>query len=309
MFHQINILFGFVLDLIFGDPYTFPHPVRFIGKYIEILEEPLRKISSLKIAGILLTVIVVITAYFVTLYFSAISIVLEIFIIYTIFSTRTLSNEAMNVYSCLKSGDLNSARIQISYLVSRDTDCMKEEDIIRATVETISENIVDGIISPLFYLFIGGAPLGMAYKAASTLDSMVGYKNETYIDFGWASARLDDVLNFIPARITAVLIPFAALFCGYDAKNSFRIALRDRHKHSSPNSAYSEAAVAGAIGCQLGGPASYFGQRVIKPYIGDRIREVNRGDIIRTIRIMYFTSFLGLVLGCFVLYIVKMFFT
>lgn len=307
MLHQINILCGFVLDLVFGDPYSFPHPVRIIGKYIELLEGLLRKIHSLKLAGVLLTLIVVSTSFIIAKYVSAISAILEIFLIYTIFSTRSLADEAMIVYSSLKSGDIYAAKKQISFLVSRDTENMHEEDIIRATVETISENIVDGIISPMFYLFIGGAPLGMAYKAASTLDSMVGYKNGKYIDFGWASARLDDALNFIPARLTSVLIAAAAFFCGFDAKNSFRIVLRDRLKHASPNSAHPEAAVAGAIGCRLGGPVSYFGERTIKPYIGDHVREINRGDIKRVIRLMYMTSFLGLVLGSLVIYILKLY--
>lgn len=308
MFHVVSICAGFFLDLIFGDPYSFPHPVRYIGKYTEFLESKLRKICNDKLAGVFLALIVVLTSYFVTFYVSLISIVLEILLIYTIFSTRTLADEARKVYDLLQKGDIASARRQVAFLVSRDTNEMQENDIVRATVETVSENIVDGIISPMFYLFIGGAPLGMGYKAASTLDSMVGYKNEKYIKFGWASARLDDLLNFIPARITSyLLIPFAALICGMDAGNSFRIMLRDRRKHSSPNSAYSEAAVAGAIGCRLGGPASYFGRVIEKPYIGDALKEIGKEDILKSIRIMYAAALSGLALGCIIVFLITQF--
>ncbi len=309
MSHVVSICSGFFLDLVLGDPYSFPHPVRFIGKYIEFLESKLRKACNEKFAGICLTFIVVFTSYFVALYLSSISLILEIILIYTVFSTRTLADEARRIYELLERGDIPSARRQVGLLVSRDTDKMQEKDIVRATVETVSENIVDGIISPMFYLFIGGASLGMGYKAASTLDSMVGYKNEKYINFGWASARLDDLLNFIPARITSfLLIPFAAFLCGMDARNSFRVMLRDRHKHSSPNSAHSEAAVAGALGCRLGGPVSYFGKTTDKPYIGDALKETGKEDIQKSIRIMYATAAAGLVFGCGLLILVSVLF-
>ena len=294
----VKIAAGFLLDLLFGDPYSFPHPVRFIGRFITLLESILRKLKYDKFAGILLTLITVSLTYAATYYLSAVSVIIEIVLIYTIFSARCLANEAISVYRALENNDLAEARRRVSFLVSRDTAGLDEKAIIRAAVETVSENIVDGVISPMFYLFLGGAPLGMAYKAASTLDSMVGYKNAKYIKFGWASARLDDVLNFIPARITAfVLLPAAAFVCRMSARNSFRIALRDRLKHSSPNSAHAEAAVAGALGCRLGGPSKYFGAIVDKPFIGDELKKIDKEDIVKSVKLMYAASVAGLLLG------------
>jgi adenosylcobinamide-phosphate synthase len=296
-----KITAGFLLDMFFGDPYSFPHPVRFIGKLIESLEPVLRKLNRDKFAGILLTLITVSITFILTYYLTAVSVIIEIIIIYTVFSARCLADEAKDVYRALEKNNILEARKRVSFLVSRDTAELDEKAVIRAAVETVSENIVDGIISPMFYLFIGGAPLGMAYKAASTLDSMVGYKNAKYINFGWASARFDDLLNFIPARITAfLLLPAAALVCGMSAGNAFRVMLRDRRKHSSPNSAHAESAVAGAIGCRLGGPAKYFGEIVDKPYIGDAIKEIDKEDILKSIRLMYAASFTGLLLGCII---------
>jgi adenosylcobinamide-phosphate synthase len=307
MLPAVKIVAGFLLDLLLGDSYTFPHPVRFIGKYIELLEKFLRKFKSERISGIFLTIIVVLTSFVLTYYISSVSVVIEIILIYTIFAARSLAEEAKAVYQYLDADNLKAARKHIAFLVSRDTKNMQERDIIRAAVETVSENIVDGIISPMFYVLIGGAPLGMAYKAASTLDSMVGYKNDKYIRFGWASARLDDVLNYIPARITAfALIPAAAFICRLDVKNCMRVMLRDRLNHSSPNSAHSESAVAGALGVQLGGTTSYFGKLVDKPTIGDPLRKLEKEDILRSIRIMYATAIIGLVLGCMVFVFILM---
>ncbi|MBN2403078.1 MAG: cobalamin biosynthesis protein CobD [Spirochaetes bacterium] len=295
----VKIAAGYLLDLFFGDPYSFPHPVRYIGKLIGYLESVLRKLGRDKLAGILLTLITVSITFVITYYLSAVSIIIEIIIIYTVFSVRCLADEAGAVYRALENSDIAEARKRVSCLVSRDTAKLDEKAVIRATVETVSENIVDGIISPMFYLFIGGAPLGMAYKAASTLDSMVGYKNAKYIMFGWAGARLDDLLNFIPARLTAfIILPAAAFVCGMSAKNAFRIMLRDRLKHSSPNSAHAESAVAGAIGCRLGGPSEYFGEVIDKPYIGDAAKETGMEDILKSIKLMYVSSVIGLLLGC-----------
>ncbi len=304
----VKIIIGFLLDLLLGDPHSFPHPVRYIGKYIELLENQLRKTGYEKISGVLLTIIVVLTSFFITYYISSVSVIIEVILIYTMFAARSLASEAKAVYNYLNDNNLKEARQHVAFLVSRDTKGMKEKDIVRAAVETVSENIVDGVISPMFYLFIGGAPLGMAYKAASTLDSMVGYRNEKYIRFGWAGAKLDDILNYIPARITAfVLIPAAAFICGFSVKNCMRVMLRDRRNHSSPNSAHPESAVAGALLVQLGGPASYFGKAVDKPLIGDALRRLEREDILRSIRIMYAASIIGLVLGCLVyIFILKL---
>ncbi len=302
MLLAVKISAGFMLDILFGDPYSFPHPVRFIGRLIGYLEPILRKLKRDKFAGILLTVFTVGITYLIAYYLSAVSIVVEIILIYTAFSVKCLADEAKDVYRALENNDIGEARRLVSFLVSRETAGLDEKAVIRATVETVSENIVDGVISPMFYLFIGSAPLGMAYKAASTLDSMVGYRNEKYIRFGWAGARLDDLLNFIPARIAAfVILPAAALVCGMSVKNTYRVMLRDRRKHSSPNSAHAESAVAGALGCRLGGPSKYFGETVDKPYIGDQFREIGKEDILKSVRLLYAASVIGLVLGCAIL--------
>ena len=186
--------------------------------------------------------------------------------------------------------------MQLSYIVGRDTSKLSEKEIIRATVETVAENTVDGIIAPLFYAFIGGAPLAFAYKAINTLDSTVGYKNEKYKDLGFASAKIDDIANYVPARLTAVLMSLASLFLRFDAKNCLRIAIRDRKNHKSPNCAYPEGAAAGALGVQLGGTNVYFGEVVVKPTIGDATRELVIADITRGNQLMYMTSVVGVLI-------------
>ncbi|EGD51113.1 cobalamin biosynthesis protein CobD, partial [Thermoanaerobacter ethanolicus JW 200] len=216
-------------------------------------------------------------------------------IIYTCLATKDLGKAAGRVYEALIKGDIVEARKRLSYIVSRDTDRLDVENISRGAIETVAENISDGIIASMFYAFIGGAPLAIFYKAASTLDSMVGYRNEKYLDLGFASAKLDDILNFIPARITGFLIVIAAFLLGYDYKNSWRIFLRDRLKHQSPNSAHGEAAVAGALNIQLGGLNYYFGKPEIKPTLGDGKEKITPQHIKDSIKIMYMTSFLGLV--------------
>ncbi len=302
----VKISAGFILDLILGDPHRFPHPVQFIGKLISFIEKLILRKSFERAAGVLLVVVVVLSSYFLTMYISALSMALEIFLIYTIFAVRSLSAEAMKVYEFLITGDLPAARAQISFLVSRDTAEMDRCQIIRAAVETVTENIVDGVIAPMFYLFAGGAPLGMAYKAANTLDSMLGYKNEKYIKFGWAGARFDDILNLIPARITGfILIPVASLFTGGSVRGSYRILLRDRYNHSSPNSGHPESAAAGALGIRLGGPVSYFGVLHNKPYIGESNRDLEPDDIKRAVRLLYATSLSGLALGWGIVWFIR----
>ena len=308
MILAVKITIGFILDLILGDPQRFPHPVRLIGGLIFNLEKILRKGVREKAAGVLLVIIVIPSVYSAVMYISLLHWVLEIFLIYTIFALKSLSSEAAKVYYALKDDDLELARKQISFLVSRDTSAMNRVDIIRAAVETVTENIVDGVTAPMFYLFIGGAPAGMAYKAANTIDSMIGYKNERYIKFGWFGARLDDLLNFIPARITGfVLIPLAALVTGGSVTGAYRILLRDRLNHSSPNSGHPESASAGAMGIQLGGPVSYFGVMHNKPHIGDNERELEPDDIKRAVRLLYATSFIGMGFGWLICFTVKSF--
>jgi adenosylcobinamide-phosphate synthase len=301
-----KITIGFILDLILGDPRRFPHPVRLIGGMISVLEKILRRGVCERGAGIILVVIVVSSVYFTVMYISLLHWALEIFLIYTIFALKSLSTEALKVYDALIDDNIELARREISFLVSRDTDAMSKGDIIRAAVETVTENIVDGVTAPMFYLFAGGAPAGMAYKAANTIDSMIGYKNEKYLRFGWSGARLDDLLNFIPARITGfILIPLAALFTGGSVTGAYRILLRDRLNHSSPNSGHPESASAGALGIQLGGPVSYFGVMQDKPCIGDRDRELEAEDIKRAVRLLYAVSFIGMAFGWIIVFTVK----
>ena len=298
----IKILIAYVLDLIFGDPQNVVHPVQVIGKIISTGEKILLRKKYKFLAGAVLNIFTVSITYTLmyliskSVKISVFFMIIEIYLMYTIFSINSLAREGNRVYRILKEGDIERARKDLSYLVSRDTEMMDEKMIIRSTMETISENTVDGIVAPMFYMFLGGMPLAMAYKAINTLDSMVGYKNEKYMDFGKFSAKVDDAANFIPARITGILIVFASMILGYDYKNSLKIFIRDRKNHSSPNSAHSEASVAGALGVQFGGKVSYFGKETDKPTIGDKTKEFELEDIRKNIRIMYVTSFLSLVI-------------
>ena len=217
-------------------------------------------------------------------------VIINSIVIYTTLATKCLKDEAKKIYEVLKTGDLQKSRTQLSYIVGRDTANLDEKEIIRATVETVAENTVDGLIAPLFYAFIGGAPLAMAYKAINTLDSSVGYKNEKYLHIGFASAKIDDIANYIPSRIAVILFTIGNFFLRNDYKNCFKIAIRDRKNHKSPNCAFSEGAVAGALGIQLGGTNVYFGEVVYKPTIGDKTREIEVEDIARTNKILYATS-------------------
>ena len=303
----IKIWIAYVLDLIFGDPQNIIHPVQIIGKMINIGEKSLleKKYKSDRkykfFAGMILNITVISLTYGITYLIrrtsenSIILTVAEIYLMYTVFSINSLAREGNRVYNILKEGNIERARKDLSYLVSRDTGTMDEKMIIRSTMETISENTVDGIVAPMMYMFLGGLPLSMTYKAINTFDSMVGYKNEKYMDFGKFSARLDDVANFIPARVTGILIVISAMILGYDYKNSLKIFIRDRKNHSSPNSGHAEAGVAGALGVQFGGRVSYFGKEVDKPVIGDKIKDFELEDIKKNIKIMYAASFLSLV--------------
>ena len=282
-----DLAFSFILDLILGDPYWFPHPVRIMGSFIVFLEGWLRKAYEKpviqKAKGLLLVFTVITLTYFITHEILELSCYLgsffyhlmNILLVYTALAMKSLAVEARKVYNALKNMDLEGARKYLSYIVGRDTMHLDQKEIARAAVETVAENISDGIIAPMFYYFIGGVPLMMLYKAVNTMDSMLGYKNEKYIYFGYFAAKTDDLFNLIPARLTGlILIPLASLFLGYNFKKSFNIALRDGLKHNSPNSGYPEAAVAGALGIQLGGINSYFGNKVYKPKIGDLEKEI-----------------------------------
>lgn len=300
----VNILImilGYVMDLVFGDPYWFPHPVRFIGKLISKTEKFIRKHAkseeSLKYWGILMWLVPVVTTAIVTALIVKIAnfnkyveIFVSAFIIYTTLSTKCLKDEATKIYNVLETGDIKKSREQLSYIVGRDTTNLSQSEIIRATVETVAENTVDGTISPMFYGFLFGPVGAMTYKAINTLDSMVGYKNDKYLNLGCVSAKLDDVANFIPARLTAIFMPLGASLCGMNGANSFKIAIRDRKNHKSPNCAFAEGAAAGAIGVQLGGTNIYFGKEVYKPTIGDKKRELENYDIVRMNKLMYATT-------------------
>lgn len=311
----LSIYTGYALDLIIGDPYSFPHPVRYIGKLISIVEKKIRKITSsdkgLKIAGFFLWFIVVGATFGIT------TLVLQLFkfnklayfivntiLIYTTLATKCLKDESVKIYKVLKTGDLEKSRIQLSYIVGRDTTNLNEKEIVRATVETVAENTVDGIIAPLFYGFIGGAPLAMAYKAVNTLDSTVGYKNDKYYYLGFASAKIDDIANYIPARLGVILLSLGSLFAGFNFRNALKIGIRDRKNHKSPNCAFSEGAVAGALGIQLGGTNVYFGKEVYKPTIGDKTREIEIEDIVRTNKIMYSSSIISIIIFTVAYYLV-----
>ena len=290
----IKIYIAYILDLILGDPHRIPHPVQIIGKLISFLEKKLINLPNKKFYGGVLNIIVLVITFVICYFLQKIAII-EIYLMYTVFSTKCLADEGNKVHKILKANNLIKARRELSYLVSRDTENLEKKDIIRSTMETISENIVDGVIAPMFFMFLGGLPLAMVYKAINTMDSMLGYKNEKYKDFGYFSAKIDDAANFIPARITGgILIPAACFFLKYDFRNSFRIYLRDRKNHASPNSAHPESAVAGALGVQFGGKTTYFGEVHDKPVIGDRKKEFQIEDIKKNIRILYVTSFIGL---------------
>ena len=295
------MILGYIMDLVFGDPYWFPHPVRFIGKLISKTEKFIRKHAksekSLKYWGILMWLVPVVTTALVTALIVKIAsfnkyveIFVSAFIIYTTLSTKCLKDEATKIYNVLETGDIKKSRVQLSYIVGRDTTNLRQSEIIRATVETVAENTVDGTISPMFYGFLFGPVGAMTYKAINTLDSMVGYKNDKYLNLGCVSAKLDDVANFIPARLTAIFMPLGAFLCGMNGANSFKIAIRDRKNHKSPNCAFAEGAAAGAIGVQLGGTNIYFGKEVYKPTIGDKKRELENYDIVRMNKLMYATT-------------------
>ena len=300
---------GFILDLILGDPHNWPHPVRWIGMLISKGEELIRKWlpktkEGERVGGILLVIGVVgITVFISTLLIKVggwinpwLGTLVEIILAYQILATKSLKDESMKVYKALEAGDLEGARYAVSMIVGRDTASLDEEGIAKATIETVAENTSDGIIGPLFYLVIGGVPLAFMYKAINTLDSMIGYKNEKYEYFGTFGAKLDDVVNYIPARISGYLMIFASGLCGMNLKGAYTIYKRDRYNHKSPNSAHTEAACAGALNIQLAGDAYYFGIKCEKPTIGDNIRPVETEDIKRTNKLMYVTCIIGLIL-------------
>lgn len=296
------------LDLAIGDPHHWPHPVRWIGNLINVLQQRVRRYChserALRIGGGVMWLLVVgvtwMSAWGILSLARAIhpwlGWLVEVWMIFTVLAGRCLADAAREVERPLRAGNLAQSREKLAWIVGRDTSQLTPPQINRAVVETVAENTVDGIIAPLFYLLLGGAPLAMAYKAVNTLDSMIGYKHEKYRSIGMVSARLDDLANFIPARLSGVLLSAAAFLCRHDGVRALRIGWRDRYNHSSPNCAWAEAPVAGALGIRLGGPNDYFGERVEKPWIGDAQREISVNDISQTIRLMWVASTLALAL-------------
>lgn len=298
---------GFALDFIFGDPAWIYHPVRMIGKGIELGERILRRICGEKhltaAGGVLWLMTAGLSFLFpLGLLFLAYRIhpglgfALEAFWCFQILAARSLCRESTKVYDRLQENDLPGARRAVSMIVGRDTESLTEEGVTKAAVETVAENTSDGVTAPLIYLMIGGAPLGFLYKAVNTMDSMLGYKNDRYLYFGRVPAGMDDIFNYIPARLTALLMIAAAYLTGLDGKNAWKIYRRDRKKHASPNAAQTESVCAGALRVQLAGDAVYFGKLYKKEFIGDSLRPIEPQDIRRTQRLMYVTALLVLFL-------------
>ena len=296
---------GFLVDLLVGDPHGWPHLIRGFGFLIAALERVLYPMKNKRAGGTLLVVVVLLLSvglpalllFFVWRVSPWLYIVIETVFCWQILATKSLRDESRAVYAKLASGDLPGARKAVSMIVGRDTDALDAAGVTRAAVETVAENASDGVAAPLFYMLLGGAVLGCLYKAANTMDSMVGYKNERYLDFGRTAARLDDALNFIPARLCAWVMIFAARLCGMDAGNALRIYRRDKRNHASPISAHTEAAMAGALRVRLAGDAYYFGKLCKKPYIGDAQRPIEAADILRAHKLLYVTAYLLLMLA------------
>ena len=300
---------GFLLDFIFGDPVCLYHPVRVIGNFISFGEKTLRKIFRKTPGGELAAGAVL---WFLTAGLSflipfavlagaqmlhpVLRFLIESFWCYQILAARCLVNESGKVYDRLKENDLPGARKAVSMIVGRDTENLTVEGVTKAAVETVAENTSDGVTAPLLFLILGGAPLGFLYKAVNTMDSMLGYKNEKYLYFGRFPARMDDVFNYIPSRITALFMIAAAFLTGMDGKNAWKIYLRDRRKHASPNAAQTEAVCAGALRVRLAGDAVYFGKLYKKEYLGDSLRPIEAEDIRRAGKLMYVTAVLMLII-------------
>jgi adenosylcobinamide-phosphate synthase len=303
--HILALMAGFVLDLLIGDPEWFPHPVKWIGGFIGWMEKRLRaRGGNLRVSAVFLTAsTVLLTMAATALVLFALSLLgrWPLFagmavISWLGLSARNLADEARGVEAALSEG-IEAGRKRVARIVGRDTAELDEHEVVCATVETVAENTTDGVISPILYAALGGPVLMMGFKAASTLDSMVGYLDPKYRDIGWSSAKLDDLLNYLPARLCAGLMCAAAALAGLDWKAALRIVKRDHANHLSPNCAWSEAAAAGALGIQLGGTHRYFGKPVEKPTIGDGRRAPERKDIARTIRLLYGTGVLAMLLA------------
>jgi len=300
------IIIGFVIDSFIGDPYNLPHPIRLIGRLISKLEKFIRKrFRNLYAGGVFLALTVIfisaVVPFFILYFYYRLNIIFGILIegifCYYLIAPKCLRNESMKVYSAIKIKDTEKARKAVSMIVGRDTQCLDESGIIKAAVETVAENTSDGVTAPIMYMSLGGAVFGFIYKAVNTMDSMIGYKNDKYINLGRFAAKLDDAFNFIPSRLTAAVMILSAYILGMNGKNAFRIWKRDRRKHASPNSAQTEAVCAGALEIRLAGDAYYFGKLHKKEYIGDDMRPIENEDIRRPNKLMYCTSIIVLIVS------------
>lgn len=310
MLTGVAVAGGFVLDAVFGDPAWLPHPVVWMGRCISALEKRLRGVlpktpQGELLGGGIVAAVLPLGTLAVTGTVCALAarlhplagLTVQMFWCAQALAARGLVQESRNVYKELAKGDLPAARRAVARIVGRDTENLTAEGVTKAAVETVAENASDGVIAPLFYMLIGGAPLALTYKAVNTMDSMLGYKNKKYLYFGRCAAKLDDAANWLPSRLAALLWVAAAALAGGSAKGTWRIWRRDRHNHASPNSAQTESACAGALGVQLAGPAYYFGAYYDKPTIGDALRPIEPEDILRADRMMYTESVLALIIG------------
>ena len=309
MYSLLAVVLGFGIDLIVGDPHSIPHPVIFIGKLISAMEKLVRKIFPKTIkgenfaGGVLWLVVVAVSAavpalllwlcYGISVW---LGLAIESVMCWQILATKSLKDESMKVYDALKTGDIEKSRYAVSMIVGRDTANLDDKAVARAAVETVAENTSDGIVAPLIFLAIGGAPLGFFYKAVNTMDSMLGYVEMPYKNIGLVPAKMDDVMNFIPARLSALIMLAAGWLLKLDVKNGWKIFQRDRFNHASPNSAQTESVCAGLLGLRLAGDAWYHGELHKKKYIGDALREIEYEDIPRSCRLLYVTAILSLIL-------------
>ena len=300
------LLAGYAADLIFGDPRWLYHPVRLIGNLIALLEKLIRKIMPVskagELAGGFITVVLVLLLcgivpwVLLNLVFGlnvVVGVILEAFMCYQLLAVKSLKDESMKVYDALTGSTIEDARKAVSMIVGRDTQNLDQKGVAKAAIETVAENFSDGVIAPMFYMFIGGPVLMYIYKGINTMDSMLGYKNDKYIYFGRCAAKLDDAANFIPSRLAALLLIAAAYIGGFNGKGAVKIFKRDRFNHASPNSAQTESAAAGALDIQLAGNAYYFGKLYEKPTLGDSVKEPEAEDIKRVNKLMYIGSFTG----------------
>jgi len=299
------VMAAFCLDLVLGDPRWLPHPVKCIGRFAAVLEAPLRRLfTNARTAGVFAVLAVLAATGFVgfslvagaSILHPVAGDVVSVVLLYTCFAGRDLALHGDQVYRALSDNDLLEARRRVAMLVGRDTEHLDESEVVRGTVESVAENMVDGVTAPIFFAILGGPVGALLYKAVNTLDSTFGYKNERYLQFGWASARFDDVVNYIPARLTAPLVAFTAALLGLHPLGAWRVFRRDGRKHPSPNSGLTEAAVAGALGVQLGGRNYYFGEPSDRPHMGDPGQPLQRIHILQANRLMLLTSALALLI-------------